>query len=320
MNDPVDTVPDDVMLRLPDGVVLHVELHGCRDTVAETTVVLLHGWTLDRRLWHSQIADLPARLGGAKRVRILAVDLRGHGASSQASARSATMPQLADDLAVVMRELVEPGRAVVVGHSLGGMALVEYAHRYPAEFVASVTGVIMINSSAEGALHTRYGLQPVLAAAVRAAELGGTGVLARIGLGRPHRHLMPALSPIVRWLVFGSDVRQADIRLVTQMVGVASLRSIGAFRPAIEHQRRLGALGVMRDIPVIVMAGGRDRLTPLACGESIAAALPHAVLRVIDDAGHLLPLEHPEQVTDAIVDVCLLAGSDGPPQADAAAR
>ena len=316
MSDPVRTGYGDIMIGLPDGLRLHVEVHGGGEPDGGLAVVLLHGWTLDRRLWRRQIADLPARLSGLGDVRVLAVDLRGHGMSSPTAASAATMAQLADDLAVVIRELIGNGRAVLVGHSLGGMAVVEYAHRHPEQFLARVAGVVMVNSSAEGALHTRYGLPSPLAGVVRAAELGGTGVLARIGRGRPHRHLMPALTPAVRWLVFGSAVRGADIRLVTDMVGVASLCSIGAFRPAIERHRRLDALATMRNIPVTVLVGGRDRLTPPACGAAIAGALGHAILRVIDDAGHLLPLECPELVTDAIVDVCSQAGLTGAPRAD----
>ena len=118
-------------------------------------VVLLHGWTLDHRLWRRQILDLgprlpaapdPARhpdptsphLGGP---HVIAYDMRGHGRSSAITRHGATLSRLADDLAAVIRQRTRPGQPVVlVGHSLGGMTIFEYAHRHPRQFAARVRG------------------------------------------------------------------------------------------------------------------------------------------------------------------------------------
>ena len=67
---------------LPDGVRLHVEISGPAD--APVTVVLLHGWCLDRRTWHHQIPDLTG-------ARVIAYDARGHGRSGSTCLRAATL-------------------------------------------------------------------------------------------------------------------------------------------------------------------------------------------------------------------------------------
>ncbi|HLL68877.1 MAG TPA: alpha/beta hydrolase [Micromonosporaceae bacterium] len=289
-------------VRLPDGVRLHTEIHGGRAEAQTPTIVLLHGWTLDHRLWHQQIVDIPKRIGGP--VRLVAFDLRGHGRSTPTPLGTATLTQLADDLAAVIRKKVPTGPIILVGHSLGGMAILEYAHRHHETFTQRVAGVVLVSTSAEGAAHTMYGLNPNLARVVRMVEVSSAGVLARFGPWRMHRPLMPVLGPGVRWLVFGQEAQDDWVRLTISMVGSASLRAIGGFRPSVAVHHRVDALAAMSEVPVAILVGSRDRLTPVRCSETIAAELPHAVHQICAGAGHMLPLECPDDVTDAIVQVC----------------
>jgi pimeloyl-ACP methyl ester carboxylesterase len=291
-------------VRLKDGALLYSVLHPaapahrCRRPV---TVVLLHGWTLDNRLWRQQIADLPARLGAP--VRLLAFDLRGHGRSSATSGPDSTLEQLGDDLAEVIQQLAPRGPVVLAGHSLGGMAIMEYAHRHAAAFARRVVGVVLVSTTAEGSSRTSYGLSPRLARVMRVLEVQGAGLLARSGAWRPHRRLMPLLAPGVRWLVFGHRVDTSWVALTTSMVGNAPLCAIGGFRPSVDLHHRVESLAAMRGLPVAVLVGSLDRLTPPACAETIAGELPDAELVVCPDAGHMLPIERPDVVTGAIVSV-----------------
>jgi pimeloyl-ACP methyl ester carboxylesterase len=289
-------------VSLPDGVLLHTVEHSSGDGDPGLTVVLLHGWTLDARLWQRQIADLPGRLGAA--VSIVAFDMRGHGRSSASPRDTTTLAQLADDLAAVLQQLVPTGRIVLVGHSMGGMAISEYAHRYPDEFAARVAGVVFVASSAEGTRHTTYGLPPKVARLVRLIEETGAGVLARSGPWRPHRYVMPALGPAMRWLVFGPQVDVEALRLTASMVASARLATIGGFRPSLVTHQRIDALASMRRLPVAVLVGAADRLTPRRCAENIVAAVPRAEYLVFEEAGHMLPLERPDEVTEAIAHIC----------------
>ncbi|NMO52952.1 alpha/beta hydrolase [Actinoplanes sp. TBRC 11911] len=277
-------------LTVPDGVRLRVETHGPAD--APVTVVLLHGWCLDRHTWHHQIAALRP-LG----CRIITYDARGHGGSSATTLSSATLDRLGDDLSEVIRRYAPTGPIVLAGHSMGGMAIMEYAHRHAAEFTERVAGLVFVSTSAEGTTHTRYGLPPRLAVLLRLGETVGAGLLARSGPWRPHRAVMPALRPGLRWLLFGDRCEDAALEMTMRCIGRASLRSIGGFRQSIGAQQRLDTLAAIGDVPAAVLVGDRDRLTPTECSRSIADALPGAALTVLPDAGHMLPMERHEEVS-----------------------
>ncbi|MFF5171831.1 alpha/beta fold hydrolase [Micromonospora sp. NPDC000089] len=300
-------MPEQVEVRLPDDVRLHVEVTGPAD--APVTAVLLHGWTLDGRAWHRQRAALAERFGDD--VRVVAYDARGHGRSSCMALRTATLAQLGDDLLAVLDRLAPAGPVVLVGHSMGGMTVMEYAHRHPAHFAARVAGLVFVSTTAEGHTHTVYGLSPRIARLIRLAETTGAGVLARCGAWRPPRALLRALQPSIRWMLFGDRCDPSDIRLVTSAVARASLRSIGGFRASIGAQHRLETLAALAHLPAAALVGDRDRLTPPPCAESIAAALPATELTVCPGGGHMLMMERPDEVTAAVAGVLrrVLAGA-----------
>jgi pimeloyl-ACP methyl ester carboxylesterase len=198
------------MLTLADGVRLHVSVTGPKD--APVTVVLSHGWCQDRRTWRQQIVALDEM--GHKAPRVIAYDTRGHGRSSATHLRAATLAQLGHDMAEVIRHYAPTGPVVLAGHSMGGMTIMEYAHHHPDEFTDRVKGLLLVSTTAEGHTHTRYGLPDQLATLLRAGETLGAGLLARSGAWRPHRVMLPALRPALRWLLFGDECAAAlDRRL-----------------------------------------------------------------------------------------------------------
>ncbi|MFG1884539.1 alpha/beta fold hydrolase [Micromonospora sp. NPDC049102] len=309
-------MPERFEVGMPDGVRLHVETTGPVD--APVTAVLLHGWTLDGRSWHRQLAALTSSFGDA--VRVVTYDARGHGRSSCMPLLTATLAQLGDDLAAVLDAVAPSGRVVLVGHSMGGMTIMEYAHRHRAHFAARTAGLVFVSTTAEGHTHTVYGLSPRIARLIRLAETTGAGVLARCGSWRAPRALLNALQPSIRWMLFGDRCDPSDIRLVTSAVARASLRSIGGFRASIGAQHRLDTLTALGHLPAAALVGDRDRLTPPPCAESIAAALPATELTVCPGAGHMLMLERPDEVNAALTGVLgQVVARSGPHGRDASA-
>jgi pimeloyl-ACP methyl ester carboxylesterase len=293
--------------RLADGVSLCVEAWGPVD--AQVTVVLLHGWCLNRRTWQHQIAALQQL---PENPRIVAYDARGHGRSGSTALDGATLGRLGDDLSEVIQRYAPKGPVVLAGHSMGGMTIMEYAHGHPDEFAARVAGLLFVSTSAEGTAHTRYGLPPRLAALMRMGETLGAGVLARSGAWRPHRALIPALRPALRWLLFGDEYEDAALQLTMKSVGRTSLRSIGGFRASIGEQQRLDTLARLGDVPAAVLVGDRDRLTPPPCAEGIAEALPGTELTVFPGAGHMLILERHAEVSATLAAIVERASSGKP--------
>jgi pimeloyl-ACP methyl ester carboxylesterase len=306
-------MPERSELTLADGVRLHVETSGPVD--APVTVVLLHGWCLDRRTWHHQAKALEE-----VDARVVAYDARGHGRSSSTRLPSATLAQLADDLAEVLREHAPAGPIVLAGHSLGGMTIMEFAEGYPQEFAGRVAGLVFVSTTAEGASHTRYGLPTPLTPVLRAAEQAGAGLLARLGAWRPHSAMLPMLRPTVRWLLFGADYEPGDLEVTMSAFGRASLRSIGGFRASVGAQQRLDTLAALGDVPAAALVGDRDRLTPPPCAESIAGALAGTELTVCAGAGHMLMMERPAEVSAALLAVVDRAAKSRPNRRSTARR
>ncbi|WP_158102180.1 alpha/beta fold hydrolase, partial [Streptomyces glaucescens] len=102
-----------------DGARLHVEVHGPESA---PPVVLIHGWTCSTAFWAAQIRALAAG------HRVIAYDQRGHGRSP--ASRSCSTDALADDLEAVLAATLAPGeKAVLAGHSMGGMTVLAAAGR-----------------------------------------------------------------------------------------------------------------------------------------------------------------------------------------------
>ena len=113
---------------------------------ADLTVVLVHGFALDRRTWHFQrrfLADLPDPV-----LRQVIYDQRSHGRSERAPRESCTIDQLGHDLAAVLRALAPDGPLVLVGHSMGGMTIMALAEQQPEFFAERVLGVAFLATSA----------------------------------------------------------------------------------------------------------------------------------------------------------------------------
>ena len=115
-----------VPVTTPDGVVLHAEVEPGAAT--DLTVVFVHGYALNMDCWHFQRKHLRGK------VRQVFYDQRSHGRSSRSAAEHCRMPQLADDLAQVLDEVAGDGPLVLVGHSMGGMAIMRLAQTRPEWF------------------------------------------------------------------------------------------------------------------------------------------------------------------------------------------
>ena len=129
-----------VGVRSKDGIRLHAEVFGPEDGYP---VVLAHGITCAIRVWAYQIADL------AKDHRVIAFDHRGHGRSAVPARRSGySLDCLAGDIDAVLEATLKPGeRAVVAGHSMGGIAISSWAERYPDRVPQLADAVALINTT-----------------------------------------------------------------------------------------------------------------------------------------------------------------------------
>ncbi|HEX3791394.1 MAG TPA: alpha/beta hydrolase [Pseudonocardiaceae bacterium] len=284
-----------------DGVPLSVEeIDPADGGKSELTVVLVHGLALSRRCFHFQRRDIAGL--ARPRVRQVLYDQRGHGRSGLPPAQSCTIEQLGRDLDVVLRSVAPDGPLVLVGHSMGGMAIMALAEQRPDLFADRVRGVALIATSAGEVgsnglprpLLSRYNpltrtvgemasWQPELVDWIRTA---GGGVTRQA----------------VRRLAFGQySVPASLVDFMVRMLSVTPVPVLTDFVPTLGTHNRYAALAGLRHCETLVISGDRDRITPFSHSRRIAAELPDAALLRVFGAGHMVMLEQQELVTDELV-------------------
>lgn len=271
------------------------------------TVVLVHGWTLDSRIWEPVATRL---LGGRPPVQVVCYDHRGHGGSDAAEDGSATIGQLADDLAELLERAVG-GPVVLAGHSLGGMTMMALAERHPELVARRVEGAAFVATSC-GNLGVTLGLRPLAArivAGVEAALMQRVASSDRLRSRRVVARRGRSIRPAVRWLLFGGYAARTDVDLTAECVAQCRPATVVDFRPTLTEHDRRAALAAFAGIPTIVLGGARDRLTPASHSRTIAVELADARLIVYAGAGHMVPLERADQVASRITELLQLRRS-----------
>ena len=264
-------------LAAHDDVPLHAEV----DAGPEPTIVFLHGWMCDLDTWHYQ------RLALRGRARMVFYDLRSHGRSGVTSSSNSSLDDLADDLLTVLDSLAADSRVILVGHSMGGMAIMRFAARHREAFEQQVAGVVLIGTSG-GKLMRKSPALRYIAAMMRAT----TPVL---DWGREFN----SFSVIKRWAL-GPHASETAADISNEMILRAPSRVIVNFYPNFLDLDLGEGFEALARIPTVVVGGTKDVLTPFSHSRWLARHIDGAELVTIEDAGHMMMFEDPATVTEAI--------------------
>jgi pimeloyl-ACP methyl ester carboxylesterase len=264
-------------LRMTDGAQIHVMTCGLPPSQVRRgtpTVVLLHGVTLSGRVWHRSMAEL------GRDHNVVVPDWRGHGRSI-AGSDGFGLDLLASDLASILEQL-DLRDCVIVGHSMGGMALMHLCGNHRSVLDARVRALMFLSTAAgEVGVAT-------LPAAVRGAV---RGVLSQRPLARRASWTLPgdAGYAMVR-VTFGERPDPVWVEEARDIVGEMDPEATAAsFVPLLSHNATSALAGLT--LPVMVVVGTKDRLTPPAQARRIVALVPNARLVVLDGPGHMVMLE-----------------------------
>ncbi|MEU6956598.1 alpha/beta hydrolase [Streptomyces sp. NPDC045714] len=281
-----------------------------RKAPAPVTVVFSHGYCLGQDSWHFQRAALRGL------VRAVYWDQRSHGRSGRGRAQADGVPvgidQLGRDLKAVIDAAAPEGPLVLVGHSMGGMTMMALADRYPALIRDRVAAVALVGTSSGKLGEVSFGL-PV--AGVNAVRRVLPGVLKALGsqtelVEKGRRATADLFAGLIKRYSFGSrDVDPAVARFAERLIESTPIDVVAEFYPAFTEHDKSAALPAFRDVPVLILAGDKDLVTPSSHSEAIADVLPDAELVIVPDAGHLVMLEHPETVTDRLADLLVRSGT-----------
>ena len=301
------TPDEEHVVLTDDGVPLHVEIdhptaeaartaadgttrHGRPDELP--TVVLTHGYCLSLRCWVYQRRAL--KEAG---YRVVSWDQRGHGRSGRGEKDSYTIDRLGQDLHTVITELVPEGDLVLVGHSMGGMTMLALGEHQPqlvldrvvgAAFVATSPGGIMLANGGRTATFGRLMLERI-----------GPGVLGPLShrpelftrirrVGRDIEHFL------VEQNSFASPVPRSVVRYTSDILLGTPLDVVNDYLQTFDGFDKRPALLEFRHAVVLVFNGRDDILTPPSHSELIVEGIPGAEHIVVNDAGHVIMLEHPD--------------------------
>ena len=283
------------VVTTPDGVPLSVHEVGPED--APLTVVFSHGFCMRMGSFHFQRARLSERW--ADQVRMVFYDQRGHGESAEAAPDSYTVTQLGQDLETVLKVMVPRGPVVLVGHSMGGMSIMSHARQYPQGYGTRVVGVGLVASAASGL--SGFPLGEIL----ENPALEGARAVVRYAPKLVHRGrtaVAGVLRPILRAASYGDiHVSRSVEAFSEQMIHETPVTTLVEFLRALEMHDETEALPTLSKVPVMIVCGDQDQLTPLQASQAMAEALPNAEFVVVGGAGHLVQLERPDVVNDALV-------------------
>lgn len=272
-----------------EGVKLHVEVEECvRANPEGLTVVFCHGYSLNQDCWHYQRRDLKA-LG-----RLVFWDQRSHGRSTRSVAETNTIEQLARDLYAVLEAVVPAGPVVLVGHSMGGMTIMQFALDHPEMLGSRVRGVALLSTSPGGLREVGLGLPDFAARPLHRLLPVTTAVLVRnadlVEMGRSRANDLSLL--LTRRYSFGSSASPAVAEFTHRMLNDTSIGVISEFLPTLQAHDRHRSLKVLSKVPVLLMVGLDDRMTPAEHTREMASRMPDAELVLVPDSGHMMILEH----------------------------
>ncbi len=276
-----DLPPEDLgMVTSFDGTELAVRAAG---DPSAPVVLLTHGFSLDMSVWCELWPDL------ARDVRVVAFDHRSHGASAPAAHGDLSLRAMGRDVAAVL-QAVSPGRpAVVVGHSMGAMAILAMAEQRPELFGREVAGAVLIGAASSDLLRGAMGSVTELLRP-RMGDLRGAAQ--RVDLLRRAATWSPiGVSAVVaRVTQFGPDAPRA---VVEHVVALAERTAGEVWTDALPELMEIDLRHAVPRIhvPTLVVVGEHDRVTPPAAAVALTAALPEGRLALIAGAGHIPMLE-----------------------------
>ncbi|NMN96215.1 alpha/beta fold hydrolase [Antrihabitans stalactiti] len=275
-----------------DGVEIAVRECGSPD--AAITMVFSHGFSNRMTSFHLQRKLLADRWDD---VRMVFYDLRGHGLSGEPPDEHSSIEQLGRDLNSVIAAVAPTGPVVLVGHSMGGMTVLATARQFPELFASRVVGIGLLSTTAAGIARNGLGRN------LHNPALDGFRLVVRASPGLVQLGRVTARTviwPILHAASFRTDVSPSLAKFTYEMIDDTSVVTIVKFLKALELHDETATLPVLEDIPALVLSGDADMVIPFAGAVKIAEALPNSELVRVEGAGHMVHLEFPDVVNDAL--------------------
>ncbi|MGH2952175.1 MAG: alpha/beta hydrolase, partial [Solirubrobacterales bacterium] len=186
---------------------------------------------------------------------------------------------------------------VVAGHSLGGMTIVCWAGLHEGRAADRLAAAALVNTGMHGLIADSLVVRTP-GALERVSEVVGRTVLAAPGALPPRTN--PITYEAIRRLCFGPDASAATIAFCEELVlacGPEARAGCGATMSRLDLRESIASL----DVPTLVIAGERDRLTPPVHSRRLVDALPDgAGYTELERVGHMAPVEAPQEISSSL--------------------
>jgi pimeloyl-ACP methyl ester carboxylesterase len=244
-----------------DGARIHYVNYG----KGSDALVLIHGWTMNLDNWRDQVPDF------AKRNRVIAIDLPGHGLSDKPQT-TYSMDLFARAVDAVMRD-AKVKRAVLVGHSMGTPVARQFYRKYPEKTLAIVVVDGVLRPLGDKAM-----MEPIMAA-FRGPNYKDsvTQMLASM--------FGPGLSAEAKERIKTSTLNTPQHVLVSAMEGMAD--------PSIWGEDKI-------NVPVLAVMA-KNPLFPPNIEESARGIAPNLEFYMWDSVGHFVMMEKPKEFNQAVL-------------------
>ncbi|MER3521458.1 MAG: hypothetical protein C4317_04345 [Acidimicrobiia bacterium] len=274
-----------------DGTEIAYEVFGPRPRQTSLLpVVVCNGIAcVAHAYWDSLVSSI------AEKIRVVLWDYRGHGASSDpCNPSEITVPSFSRDLLCLMEEL-GMNTAIVVGHSFGVQVALEAIRINP----GAAAGLVAVAGPHRRPLGDLYGF-PLARVAVSVLEplAEMAAIPARILWHGAFRTPLPfAIGKIARMV----GPRATAEAMRNYFEGLGALDPILLLRmfKAMDYQDATDLLPTL-NIPVLLVAGTADVMTPLYVMETMHRLIPDSEMVVLEGVGHTLPAEAPDELANLV--------------------
>ncbi|WP_326597232.1 alpha/beta fold hydrolase [Streptomyces sp. NBC_01803] len=265
------------------GARLHTEIFGPEEA---PTVVLAHGWTCNTTFWYPVLRHL------VPDYRVVLYDQRGHGRTPATPGANGTAA-LVDDLAAVLDATLRPGRrAVIAGHSMGAMTIVAAADR--PEFRDRAVAAVLCSTGTDRLAGEATALP------LRPGSLRKRGSRTFLTTKLSYGPVTPVTKAVIRYITMGKGAT-AEQRTEVARIVVAAPRKARAEWGGVLYELNISESLGRLDIPVTIIHGTADRLTPVVHAHRMAGRLPNLKeFAELPGIGHMTPIEATDKVAETI--------------------
>ena len=228
-------------------------------------LVLVHGWGCNLNHWRDQIPDF------AKRNRVIALDLPGHGESDKPQQLAYTMDLFANAIDAVMRD-AKVERAVVMGHSMGTPVARQFYRKYPQKTL----GIVVVDGGLR--LFGTKEMREQFQAMVRAPNWKEAGT-----------QMFKQMS--------GTMASADQERVVTSFTSTPQYVLVGAM----ENMNQESLYGPDKiNVPVFAILAKSPFWAP-DTEEYFRSIAPDFEMQMWEGVSHFLMMEKPKQFNDAVI-------------------